>query len=174
MQQQPINNPINTLIYGVDIVAHQMEIKWGVGVLPQLVEQEIRDKFNRVVSKFNQAIETNDYDTIKTHGDNLIRGWKKLDELATQAGYDKNPTAFEVVDANGVTYYIVNSNLDAARLAAQKPAIASSIFLAQTIADLITNTYSVKPTVDSQNIVNRIHGSVSSQLDTILDDDIPF
>lgn len=167
------NAEVNKIIMAVDEVAYTMECKWGAGVLTQLVEKAIHDKFVKAVDRLNDAIPTNDYDTVKAAADNIIKGWRKLDELATSAGYENIPNYFTVKDSFGVEYLLVQTRLDGNRLAAKMPDKANAILTQEDAANYITRQTSVVFNQSKDDRVLRLF-TPKPNLDDILEDSIPF
>ncbi len=77
---------IQAMIDGVDIVAVEMEKKWGVGRLRLLVSDDLRARFDRQAEKFNRAVWAADVGDVKKHGNGMHRAWLALDEAATEDG----------------------------------------------------------------------------------------
>lgn len=70
----------------VDDVAIAMELKWGVGRLPALVSQEWSEKFFEMRRLFSAANQSGELADIRKTAEGMIRAWRKLDALATEAG----------------------------------------------------------------------------------------
>jgi hypothetical protein len=79
------------ILASVDEVAKQLEDKWGWGRLPTLVEPKWAAKLVRARHAFNDAQKEWDVDLAQRKGDALIRGYRKLDQLATEAGHKPAP-----------------------------------------------------------------------------------
>ncbi len=69
----------------LDRLAREMELKWGAGRLPALVEPELASLFGKARDKLNEAIQCNDPDVIVRRVQVMIRGWEKLDAVASAA-----------------------------------------------------------------------------------------
>ncbi len=77
---------IQAMIDGVDVVAVEMERKWGVGRLRLLVSDDLRERFDRQREKLNAAVWSYDVGDVRKHGEGMRRAWCALDEAATEAG----------------------------------------------------------------------------------------
>jgi hypothetical protein len=73
-------------IGGVDHVAVEMELKWGVGRLRLLVSPELREKFDRQAYLLNQAIWHGEVEDVRREASRMTTAWLKLDHAAHQAG----------------------------------------------------------------------------------------
>ncbi len=62
---------IKSVIDGVDHVAVEMENKWGVGRLRLLVDDDLRERFDRQAQLFNEAILFNDAKAVRRHGEGM-------------------------------------------------------------------------------------------------------
>ncbi len=58
----------------LDLLAREMELKWGPGRLPALVEPEHAALFGKAKDKLNEAIQCNDPDLIVRRVQVMIRG----------------------------------------------------------------------------------------------------
>lgn len=92
-----------------DEEARRMDAKWGVDRLPQLVPQDVADKYARALDSLNEAIRDADPDKAQQHAANCVRGMRKMDELAEAAGHPKaDPNAYiEVADDQGGAFGIL-------------------------------------------------------------------
>jgi len=77
---------VQSAIVDYDKVASEMERKWGVDRLPELVDAELRERFWETVHRLNVAIDENDPDEVRRHADAAARGWYALDRAASGAG----------------------------------------------------------------------------------------
>ena len=163
---------IGKLILAVDDVAVAMEQKWGIGVLPDLVDAPMREKFVRAYDRLNVAVEAGDYDTVQAAAENVRKGWAKLDEVATQNGYNGIPEYITLTTSEGVEYLLAETPLDARRLAGKLPSKASAIHTRQQVADMLAAAYKL-PERDEPHPGNtwavRRHGCSD-----LIEDIIPF
>ena len=175
LAEMPIS-PIDRLLKSLDLVAHEMEVKWGAGVLQNLATPDTTAKWLRVKDKLDEAIQGGDYDTVKTKVESLIRGWQLLEREALEAGHDQGKMRDQVwmvvsPESEGIEYVVCKHELDAARMAAQYPAKANVIYTLTQIAKLL----------DAQSVVklpprelSSMFGKTEKPFSQILDDEIPF
>ena len=71
----------------LDAVAREMESKWGIGRLPELVSEETAVRFGVARECLDQAIEAGDVPAVSQAAANLRKGWGVLDAEATAAGH---------------------------------------------------------------------------------------
>jgi hypothetical protein len=77
---------VQSALVDYDRVASEMERKWGVDRLPELVDAELRERFWQTVHRLNVAIDKNDPDEVRRHADAAARGWYALERAAMAAG----------------------------------------------------------------------------------------
>ena len=104
---------IKSVIDGVDHVAVEMENKWGVGRLRLLVEDDMRERFDRQAVLFNEAVFTNDANAVRRHGEGMRKAWQALDKYASDCRFCRiDPTIWEVNGPDGVIA-VVRTNPEA-------------------------------------------------------------
>lgn len=118
MMPLPIDRgPVQEALEPLDRVAVEMEGKWGVGRLPRLVTPDMAAKFASARQKLDEAIRANDLDAVVAKASVMIRGWKALDQAATEAGHKTHPEAVWSKLHRGTTYTIVLDRADVSKVA---------------------------------------------------------
>lgn len=138
LSETPIN-PIDALVRSLDLVAVEMETRWGKGVLFSLCNPETAAKFIRVKESLDQAIATGDYDVVKQKSESLKRGWQLMNDEAIANGHKTHPTDIWYVCSpeKGIEYIVCKHEIDSSRIAAIWPNKASSIYTLADIARMI-------------------------------------
>lgn len=132
------HDAIQAVIDGVDEVARQQEIKWGVGRLELLVSDELREKFRRQQRRFDEAITEHDVEKVRQAGNGMRRGWEVLDKAATQAGATNiDPDIWEIGLSDGRVVALCRSNAEA--YAAYQANRKADIWTTDEIKRLIEN-----------------------------------
>jgi len=92
-----------------DEEARRMDRLWGVDRLPQLVPQDVADKYARALDALNQAINDADPERTAWAAQNCVRGMRKMSEMAEAAGHAKaDQNAYvEVHDDEGAVFAIL-------------------------------------------------------------------
>ena len=154
----------------LDRLAREMELKWGAGRLPALVEPELASLFGKAKDKLNEAIQCNDPDVIVRRVQVMIRGWEKLDAVASAAELETLPARTLGYTHAGRAYVVVlePQDYDVARKAAQEGAtvvsLAELIEAYKIIEGRISGVLAAFPGA-------QIKGACAPSK---LDDDIPF
>ncbi|PWS35182.1 hypothetical protein DFH01_23030 [Falsiroseomonas bella] len=105
-----ITMAIQGLVQSVDLLTDSLERKWGVGRLRLLVDDALRERFDRQWRKWQAAYAAQDLDAVRAHSEAMRRAWDALDQAATAAGH--TPTAPEVWETrmpDGTVLAIVRS-----------------------------------------------------------------
>ena len=109
-----------SILDGLDAVASEYEKIWGVDRLRLLVSDELRQKFDRQLSKLNAAIALNECDKIQTMAAAMRRGWQALDrEARSLKAKPLQPVVWEVPLPSGKVAAFVRSNSEASFVAAE-------------------------------------------------------
>jgi hypothetical protein len=70
----------------MDLVAREMELRWGADRLRTLVAPEMREKLDRQRYLVNQAIWHGDLEAVKRETQRMIKAWHACSRAAEQAG----------------------------------------------------------------------------------------
>jgi len=101
----------------LDRVAVEMEAKWGVGRLTRLVPPDVAALFGSAKAKLDQAIYANDPAQVAKRAAVLIRGWQKLDQVASELEADALPVRTVGVNFEGKAYVVVWDRADVSHAA---------------------------------------------------------
>lgn len=125
----------------LDHTAHEIERKWGIGRLRLLVDDILRVKFDRQAMLLDEALWGGNAagHEILAHIDAMERGWRRLDQVATEAGHvPKPPTWLEAIGPDGELFILVNDNADASLIAEHARGRNAAVFTADEIGRLLT------------------------------------
>lgn len=119
----------------VQMVAVEMERKWGRGRLRLMVDAELREKFDRQRYLFSNAIWKGDLPDVQRESKRMVSAWKALDRRATETGKVTLPaTVWEVTLADGTVAAIVKEPELAYQIADGRKA---NVYTLEEIARLI-------------------------------------
>jgi len=85
---------VSAAVNSVDEVARNLEQKWGIGKLERLAPPKLAVAFAQATENFNAACEGDDLKYLIAKCDNLIDGWKVLEETAIKNGH--KPTDVDI------------------------------------------------------------------------------
>jgi len=87
-----------------DKIARDMDHKWGIDRLVELVPTDVAAKYGSAMAKLNAAIDAQDSDEVSIRASVCIRGMQAMDQIASQT-HGEPPTAqVWVVEADGVSF----------------------------------------------------------------------
>ena len=111
----PSEYAIRAILDGLDLVATEMERKWGVGRLRLLVSDYLRAKFDAQKDKLDAAIDTNREQYVRAQAEGMKRAWAALDKAAAEAGAKSlSPEVWEcVLPSSGEVIAIVRTEAEA-------------------------------------------------------------
>lgn len=156
----------------LDKVAAEMEAKWGAGRLPRLVPTDMATKFGQAAEKLNQAIRSNDPETISHRAQVMIRGWQALDAYAEATGQSTMPRGTWSLTWEGKPYTVVLDRADA-DAAARHSGHPETVL---TIQELLLAWSQWAPSQMTETIKGAFPGATvqKTQKGRIIDDEIPF
>jgi hypothetical protein len=79
----------------------QMDLKWGVDRLVELVTTEMAEKYGSAMAKLNAAIDANDPEQVSLRAGVCMRGMEAMDQAATQSGAEPASRDVWLVQADG-------------------------------------------------------------------------
>jgi hypothetical protein len=77
---------IQSALVELDKVAADMERRWGVDRLRELVSPELRERFDETLDRLNAAIGLSDVGGVEKHAAAMGRGWLALENAAKASG----------------------------------------------------------------------------------------
>ncbi|WP_270936288.1 hypothetical protein [Falsiroseomonas oryzae] len=82
-----ITMAIQGLVQSVDLLTDSLERKWGVGRLRLLVDDALRERFDRQWRKWQAAYAAQDLEAVRVHSEAMRRAWAALDGASMAAGH---------------------------------------------------------------------------------------
>lgn len=165
----------------LDMLAVEMEQKWGRDRLRLLVPRDLREKFDRQRYKVNQAIWHGTLQDVKAEADRMMKAWRALDRAAEAAGgLSLSPEVWEAVTPHGTVVAIVRSEADLSKVVADGRHV--EVYTLEEVARLLAaypEIAAVKASFPGAQ-VTRVSGPPRDPLDVIpdskapLDDALPF
>ena len=104
-----------------DHACREMERKWGVDRLPELVSVESTDKWAKAMAGLNSAIAGQDPDKVKFWVEICLRGLKAMDEEALKAGHPISDPMIWEYNYEGTTYGIIEDGVHWPAAYAKRP-----------------------------------------------------
>jgi hypothetical protein len=122
----------------LDLVAIEMERKWGAGRLRLLVDTVLREKFDRQRYLVNQALWHGQLEDVITQARRMVKAWQALDKAAEAAGRAQLDTqVWEVALPDGAVAAIVRDPHQAGKVAAENRQVR--VYTLEEIGHLIHN-----------------------------------
>jgi len=104
-----------------DQKAREMEEKWGIDVLPELVSVETAMKFGSAMAKMNAAIDANDPEECKVRAEVVLRGWAAMDAEAERMGAQRASTDIWEFELDGKPYAIMKDGRSWQKIKKDRP-----------------------------------------------------
>lgn len=105
----------------VDRLAIQMDEKWGIDVLPELVSVSMSQKYGSAVAKMNAAVEAGDVDECRKRCEVVIRGLQAMDAEAERTGAQRASTDVWEVEIDGKLFGIMKDGRSWRTVKKQRP-----------------------------------------------------
>lgn len=110
--------------YGVapfDRVVEEMDRKWGIDRLPELVSPETAIKYGSAIAQLNQALEARDPKLTAHKAQVCIRGLRALDAEAAASGHERASGDYWEYDLDGYKIGILKKDIEWKTAKAQRP-----------------------------------------------------
>lgn len=131
----------NSAIAEVDLIAVEMERKWGIGRLRLLISSELRAKFDSQRYKFNMALSSGTLPALLQECERMQRAYRAADKAAAESGAKMLPEQWEVRLSDGTLAIIVRGDNEEALAAGRAVDIAAgreaSVWTLEEVAKLI-------------------------------------
>jgi hypothetical protein len=158
----------------LDAIAHDMEMKWGVDRLEQLVSPQLAAKFGTAKAQLDQAIDQADPAMVAQKASAMIRGWQALDQAAAhhmtidqiaEAWYWKHPETNQ-------SYAVTKDNASAQAIRRLSP--APIIYTMDEVCRILTCNEMAMVDKVKETFPNATVVDAGPKDDEPLNDEIPF
>jgi hypothetical protein len=105
----------------VDRLAIQMDEKWGIDVLPELVSVSMSQKYGSAVAKMNAAVEAGDVEECRKRCEVVIRGLQAMDAEAERTGAQRASTDVWEVEIDGKLFGVMKDGRSWRTIKKQRP-----------------------------------------------------
>ena len=105
----------------VDRLAIEMDRKWGIDRLPELVDVEMAQKYGSAVAKMNAAVEAGDVEECRKRCEVVVRGLQAMDAEAERVGAQKACTDVWEVEIDGKLFGIMRDGRGWRAIKEQRP-----------------------------------------------------
>ena len=107
-----------------DAAVREMDRRWGVDVLPELVSTESAAKWGKAMAGLNAAIDAQDPDKVKFWCEVCIRGLNAMDAEAVALGRQVSDPDIWEYELDGTVFGIIADNREWPAAYAKRPGIA--------------------------------------------------
>lgn len=91
----------------LDRAMAEIEKKWGINRLPELISVESADKWAKAVFNLNSAVDSEDPEKVKFWVEVCLRGLKAMDEEAVKMGHQISDPMIWEYEYEGTTFAII-------------------------------------------------------------------
>ena len=105
----------------VDRLVIEMDRKWGVDRLPELVSVEMAQKYGSAVAKMNAAVEAGDVEECRKRCEVVVRGLQAMDAEAERVGAERACTDVWEVEIDGKLFGIMRDGRGWRAIKEQRP-----------------------------------------------------
>jgi len=105
----------------LDRLALDMDRKWGIDMLPELVSPETSMKYGSAISKLNLALRENDPAMVRERAEICMRGLVAMQSEAESLGAQRASTDVWEVDVDGEVYGIMRDGRSWQTVKEQRP-----------------------------------------------------
>lgn len=157
--------------YGVapfDRLVEELDAKWGIDRLPELVSPELAAKYGAALAQLNDAIRDRDPARCAHKAAVCMKGLRKMDEEAEAAGHPKADPGIIECDLDGWKFGIMTD----ARAWKAAPKATYPVFSLREIGNALKERGAAHPMVEAAKAA--FPGSEVIDWNKELEDDLPF
>ena len=163
---------IQSALVELDKVASDMERRWGVDRLRELVSPELRERFDETLDRLNAAVGLSDVGGVEKHAAAMGRGWLALEKAAKAAGArELDGKHWEAALPDGRVLCVTETRENAYKVSQDRPGCVvlsvpeiAALFAIWDGKGLVTEALAAFPGAE----IVRVRGKVE------LNDEIPF
>ena len=119
--QEPNTIMCDFALAPLDRLALDMDRKWGIDMLPELVSVETAQKYGSAMTKLNAAIDDNDPGMTRERSEIAMRGLLAMQKEAEALGAQRASTDVWEVDIDGEVYGIMRDGRSWQTIKEQRP-----------------------------------------------------
>lgn len=105
----------------MDRLARQMDERWGVDRLPELVSIETAQKYGSALAKLNAALEAKDPAEVAKRAQVCMRGLKVMNDEAEAAGQPKASAVYWEAEVDGFHFAVMHDDAHWKACQAERP-----------------------------------------------------
>ena len=163
---------IQSALVELDKVAVDIERRWGVDRLRELVSPELRERFDETLDRLNAAVGLSDVGGVEKHAAAMGRGWLALEKAAKAAGArELDGKHWEAALPDGRVLCVTETRENAYKVSQDRPGCVvlsvpeiAALFAIWDGKGLVTEALAAFPGAE----IVRVRGKVE------LNDEIPF
>jgi len=157
-----------------DRAAIEMDRKWGVDRLPELVSPELALKYGKAMAVLNDAINSDDPDKCAAAAANCIRGLAAMDAEAVRLGRQPVPAEVWVFEHEGQRIGVIRETADWSTLIESQPGLA--LYTLREVGNALAHYRSALPMINDAKAAfpGAAVAAVRSPLSDDLEDEIPW
>lgn len=106
-----------------DRLANEMDHRWGIDRLVELVPPEMAEKYGSAMAKLNEAIDSGDAEQVTLRAGVCIRGMQAMDRKATELGAQPASDELWLVQADGRQFGLLRDDMGWQRALEKHPGI---------------------------------------------------
>ena len=158
----------------MDRLVTEMERKWGIERLPELVTPELAARFGDAMAYLNKCIEENDPEKCTAAANNVIRGLHAMDAEATKLGRQPASGKYLEGELDGWKFAILLDDREWQTAQAERPDLKFFTLLEAAIA--LQTKISTPPieAVKAEFPGARVVEHRQTPMGKLIDDEIPF
>ena len=78
---------VRSAIIELDKIVSDMETRWGIDRLPELIDEQLRERFNLQLDRLNKSIEMDVGVEVKTEAEAMARAYQHIEKVAIANGH---------------------------------------------------------------------------------------
>jgi len=164
---------VQSAIIELDKIVSDMEARWGIDRLPELIDEQLRERFERQLDRLNKAIDMDVGSEVKTEAEAMARAYRHIEKVAIANGHKELTGEFwQAPMPDGRVVAITQSFEEQYKVSKQYPDML--VYSVQEVANILANWKDHEVAVMTKHLFPGAEVTAVRPKEMIDDQELPF
>ena len=164
---------VRSAIIELDKIVSDMEARWGIDRLPELIDEQLRERFNLQLDRLNKAIDMDVGVEVKTEAEAMARAYQHIEKVAIANGHKELTGEFwQAPMPDGRVVAITQNFEEQNKVSKQYPDML--VYSVQEVANILANWKDHEVAVMTKHLFPGAEVTAVREKEMIDDQELPF